>query len=301
MDKFDELSKPDKKCGTLLKGTLADKLGILVLSFIVLLIAVGLLSSLFAGVLDARNLMLLSSVLQNVLCFMVPAWLAAFLCSKSASSYLGLGRSMQWRQLGGVLLIMVAVTPAMNALVEWNESLHLPDSMQAIEHMMRTMEENAAELTDMLLGDSSVWGLLSGILVVGILTGLGEEAFFRGGIQKALTSNGMNHHVAIWITAIVFSAIHFQFFGFFPRLFLGALFGYFYWSSKSLWVSAAAHALNNASVVVMTWLSARGIMDADLESVGAGSVWAVMGSVCVTAGLIILFWNPLIKSHGKEK
>lgn len=287
--------------GTLVRGTMANKLGILILSFIVLLIAVGLLSSFFAGMVDARNLMLVSSAMQNVLCFMLPAWLAAFLCSNSASSYLGLGDSMRWRQLGGVVLIMIAMTPAMNALVEWNESLHLPASMRALEEVMRTMEENAAALTDALLGDSSVWGLLSGVFVVGVLTGLGEEAFFRAGIQKALTSGGMNHHLAIWITAFVFSAIHLQFFGFFPRLILGALFGYLYWDSKSLWVPATAHALNNASVVVTTWLSARGIVDADFGSVGVGSLWTIAGSVCVTAGFTILFWNSLVKSSWPKK
>lgn len=284
----------------LIKGTLCDKLGVLILSFLVMLIAVQLITSLAGESVVSRNLMLLSSALQNLLCFILPAWLTAFLCTRSVSDYLGLGDSMHWRQLVGIVLVMAFMTPSMNALVEWNERLHLPDSMHMLEQTMRLMEESAAALTDTLLSDASVWGLVSGILFIGILTGLGEEAFFRGGIQKALCSSGMNHHLAIWITAFVFSAIHLQFFGFFPRLLLGALFGYMYWSSRSLWVSASAHALNNSIVVVFAWLEARGVVNMDFNSIGASSLWTVIGSLCLTVGFIILFWNSLI-SYGKEK
>lgn len=287
------------KVSPLIKGSLDNRLGILLLSFIVLLIAVSLISGSLVGVMCERSAMLLSSALQNILCFMLPAWLAAYLCSSAWPEYLGVKSPMGCRQIVGVLLFLILFMPAMNALVEWNENIHLPEAFSALEQSMRSMEDNAAALTDILLGDTSVWGLISGILVVGVLTGVGEEAFFRAGIQKALTSSRMNHHVAIWLTAFIFSAIHFQFFGFFPRMVLGALFGYFYWSSQSLWVSALAHALNNSFVVVVTWLERNGHIGEGFDSLGSDSVATIVGSLFAAVGCLILFWKPLI-GYGKK-
>lgn len=278
---------------------MGNRLGILLLSFIVLLIAVSLISGLFISTIGERSGMLISSALQNILCFILPAWLTAYICSSAWPEYLGVNRLLDWRQVLGVLLFLFLFTPSMNALVEWNENLHLPEAFKDLEQSMRSMENNAAALTEILLGDTSVWGLISGILVVGVLTGVGEEAFFRAGIQKALTSARMNHHVAIWITAFIFSAIHFQFFGFFPRMVLGALFGYFYWTSRSLWVSALAHALNNSFVVVVTWLEKNGHLNNGFDSLGSDSLWAVIGSLILAAGCLILFWKPLI-GYGKK-
>lgn len=280
---------------SLLKATLGNRLGVLFLSFIVLLIAVSGLTAVLGDCMNTRDMMLGSSSLQNMLCFMLPAWLAAYLCSTSWKSYVGVDKTMHWRQLCGVVLFMTLCSPALNALVSWNESIHLPESMRALEESLRAMEENAADLTDVLLSDTSIWGLVSGVIVVGVLTGLGEEAFFRAGIQKALTSSHMNHHVAIWVSAFIFSAIHFQFFGFFPRLALGALFGYFYYSSGSLWVCATAHALNNSFVVVVKWLELNNYISPGADTFGADSVWTVAGCLCLTVVCVILLWKPLIK------
>lgn len=262
-----------------------------------MLIAVGGLTTILVNYMDTRSMMLCSSAAQNIFCFMLPAWLAAYLCSPSWSKYAGVAEPLHWRQLCGVILFMIVCSPALNALVSWNESIHLPDSMHAIEESLRAMEDNAAGMTDVLLGDTSVWGLISGVLVVGVLTGLGEEAFFRAGIQKALVSSRMNHHVAIWVTAFIFSAIHFQFFGFVPRLALGALFGYLYYSSGSLWVCAAAHALNNSFVVVVEWLELNNYIRPGIDVFGADSVWAIAGSLCMAAGCVVLFWKPLISKR----
>lgn len=113
----------------------------------------------------------------------------------------------------------------------------------------------------------------------------------------ALTSCRVNHHIAIWTTAAIFSAVHFQFFGFWPRLILGALFGYLYYSSGSLWVNSFAHAFNNWVVVISAWLVNRGLIADDIELLGVKGpvawLW-LAGSLIATLVFICFFWKRLL-------
>ena len=54
----------------------------------------------------------------------------------------------------------------------------------------------------------------------------------------------------IWTAAILFSAFHLQFYGFFPRMLLGAYFGYLLYWSHSIWLPIFAHFINNAIAVI---------------------------------------------------
>jgi len=184
----------------------------------------------------------------------------------------------------------------MNKVIEWNENISLPGFMSGLEHTLRVWEDNASRTTEMILEDTTVFGLFSGLLIIGCLTGLAEEMFFRAGLQKAMTSSGINRHVAVWSGAVIFSAVHFQFFGFVPRLLLGALFGYLYSSTGSIWITATAHAFNNSVVVVTSWLTARGIIDVRLEEVGVNGslawVWATVSAI-LSALFIVYLWKKI--------
>src|SRR6185437_15872902 len=92
----------------------------------------------------------------------------------------------------------------------------------------------------------SIGGLIINLLVMAFMAALSEEIFFRGLLQQMLIKNKINAHVAIVITAILFSAFHLQFFGFIPRMVLG----YLYYITQNLWVSIIAHFCNNAFAVV---------------------------------------------------
>lgn len=283
----------------LLPPTLSNKLGTLLISFLVLMIAVGLLQPLVAhAVQGTRNVILLSSVFQNVFAFICPAWFTAYLCSVSAGSYLGTQSRCDIRQYAGVVILMIFMMPLLNAIVDWNAHMTLGNSMSDIEMTLREWENRSARTTAILLSDSSFWGLFSGVLVIGFLTGFAEETFFRAGLQKAITSSCLNHHIGIWIAAIVFSTVHFQFFGFVPRLLLGALFGYLYWYTGSLWISAFAHALNNTGVVVSSWLMERGIINLQLDTIGVegeySPVWCV-SSLVLTSLFICFLWRFFLR------
>jgi membrane protease YdiL (CAAX protease family) len=170
-------------------------------------------------------------------------------------------------------------------LVYWNAQLSLPDSMADIENWMRTMETQLMEMTKFLTNFQSIPELMTGILVIGVFAGVGEELFFRGIMQPKMKLYSNSAHRGIWLTAIIFSAIHFQFYGFLPRVFLGALFGYLYHYSGSLLYPILAHIFNNSLTVLVIYLDNQGVVDFDLESTDSISYpIAITGLLVLMAG-----------------
>jgi membrane protease YdiL (CAAX protease family) len=84
------------------------------------------------------------------------------------------------------------------------------------------------------------------LIMIAVLPALGEEFIFRGVFQKIFCRLFGSGHIAIWITAFIFSFVHLQFFGFLPRFILGLLFGYLFYWSRTLWLPVIAHFVNNA-------------------------------------------------------
>ncbi|MBD5305475.1 MAG: CPBP family intramembrane metalloprotease [Bacteroides sp.] len=282
---------------TLIKPALSNKIGVLICSFFVMIIITGEIGGfIHRFALSERSYLLLVSVLQSVLAFIFPAWLVAFLCSSNPSRYLRLNNPANLRQYIGVLILLFIMGPAMNLIVEWNSNITFPDSLSGVYNIFKSLEDKAAVSTDIILSDSSWWGLISGIAIVGCLTGFAEEIFFRAGLQNSLSTSGINVHVAVWSTAFIFSLLHFQFFGFVPRLILGACFGYIFYFSQSIWLAAFMHAVNNSSVVVMAWLNRNGILHLDIDSFGtseSGQIWIALFSLILTCLFVKLVMPTL--------
>jgi membrane protease YdiL (CAAX protease family) len=128
------------------------------------------------------------------------------------------------------------------------------------------------------------------IFMIAILPGIAEELIFRGAIQRSFKRMFQNPHVAIWLAAFVFSVIHVQFYGFVPRLLLGAAFGYLCYWGGSLWYAMFAHFLNNAYAVGVAWYLQRNNMPLNEETTATHFDWYVcILSLLATILLIIYF------------
>lgn len=149
------------------------------------------------------------------------------------------------------VLIMLSSGPMLEWSSELNKNMKFPGFLKDLEQWMLLKEQEMALMTKQLLKMESVPVLLINIFMLAIIPALGEEFIFRGCLQRIFARWTGNKHAAIWITAIIFSAIHFQFYGFIPRMLLGALFGYLLVWSGSLWIPIIAHFMNN-SVAVLT-------------------------------------------------
>lgn len=182
---------------------------------------------------------------------------------------------------------MVSISP----LVEWNMNMKFPPFLKEFEAWAREAEDRTAKLTEAMTSFGSIPQLLVGLLVIAVLPAIGEELVFRGMFQNEVFRGTGNHHVAIWFSAIIFSAIHFQFYGFIPRLLLGALFGYLYVWSGNLIVPIFAHFFNNAFGVIMIYLHRHQLTSLNVEDNTAAPLPIVALNIVITAGLLYYIWR----------
>lgn len=198
----------------------------------------------------------------------------------------------------GLIIAVLAINfmIALSPIAEWNANLDFPGFMNGFEEWARSAEQRNEEITKTLTAFTSVGDLLLALLVIAIIPAIGEEVVFRGLMQNELFRASKNPHVAIWFAAFIFSAIHFQFFGFVPRLLLGALFGYLYYWSGNLWVPILAHFFNNGIQIVAMYYVNNGLIDMDAEAETAAPWPAVAGGVIVTT-LLLFFLRRFFKQQ----
>lgn len=209
----------------------------------------------------------ISTVIQNVFFFISPAIIIALFITKLPADFLQLRKAPSLKGIILTIAIILLSIPAMNFIIYCNESILFPDALRGLENSLKALESSTREQIKILLGEPNVASLIMSILIIGILTGVGEELFFRGALQNIIRTRPMNPHYAIWITAVVFSILHFQFYGFIPRVLIGAFFGYLTFWSGSIWLPIFAHALNNSLVVITTWISSRNVFNFDINKI----------------------------------
>ncbi|MEL7119924.1 MAG: type II CAAX endopeptidase family protein [Bacteroidota bacterium] len=194
--------------------------------------------------LEIRNMLRTINLVSHFTTFTLSSViLALFLYKKKMLSYFKLDKMPSINNLGfGVLFIMASFPLAI--FIMWiNQQIPLPE-------WAVTMEESASGMLKSVLNMQSPVELLFNLLVVAVLPAVGEELLFRGVVQQQIEKSTKNGILAIWITATVFSAIHLQFEGFFPRLLLGAILGYLFYWTKNLWVPILAHFVFNGTQIV---------------------------------------------------
>jgi membrane protease YdiL (CAAX protease family) len=195
--------------------------------------------------------------------------------------------------------VMICAVPAINLLADLNSRITLPESMAAWEAKMKSMEAAAAALTERFLQVDNLGGLIINLGLMALLPALSEELSFRGTLQQLIANSQQlraKSHMAIWITAIIFSAIHMQFYGFIPRMLMGAMFGYVFVWTGSLWVPIVMHFTNNALAVIVYYIVANSQeLTANsqniADTIGAGDTWwlGVISLVLTSLGLLIFY------------
>ena len=190
-----------------------------------------------------------------------------------------------------LVAILVIIFMFFDALIiEWNQGIVFPESLRGIEKWMKKSEESAGELTKFLTDFKTPSQLIVAMIVVAVLAGISEELLFRGVLQNITLRAFGNPHIAIWFAAFVFSFIHFQFYGFFPRMLLGALFGYLYYWTKNIWVPIFAHFVNNGFTLLMAYLYSTKAVEVNIEDTKSVPLSMALGSLLLTAIFLRWFW-----------
>lgn len=190
--------------------------------------------------------------------FIIPAILLNYLVFLPDERFISTGNNNRSVIFLLIFCTLVISIPMVSKLIEWNTLVRFPSGLSGLESWLKQMEEERNELTVRMLDGNKLQDLLFNLFMIAILPALGEEFIFRGVLQQLLAKWLKNIHIAILVSAFLFSAIHLQFYGFIPRLLLGMFFGYLFFWSKNIWWAVWAHFVNNAIAVILLFLSNAG-------------------------------------------
>ena len=182
-----------------------------------------------------------------------------------------------------------------SGVIEWNKSINFPEFMNAFETWAFNKEKELEKITIFLVSFENNWEFLFGILSIALIPGICEEYLFRGVLQKNFYLISKNIHIAVWLSAFFFSALHLQFYGFFPRMLLGVLFGYIYYWSGSIVYPMIAHIFNNFFSLTIFYFSQKGLLNENFEVSVNSSPKIPMVLIIISAVLFIGFMYLLRK------
>ena len=264
-------------------------------------------------------------LLQTAAMFLLPPLCMAYLWSQEPMNWLKVSEFQTFKVSGIAILLMLVALPAINLLSYWNQQMTLPAFLEPLEAWMQVQEENAKVLTEQFLNVTTFGGLMVNLLLMAVLPAVAEELTFRGVLQQLFEVKGERlrapqnavgifgdpakvkgervPHLAIWCSAILFSAIHMQFYGFVPRMLMGALFGYMLAWTGSLWVPILMHMTNNAVAVILYFVALRA--DWDMEKVDAigtnDTLWLGVVSMVITIVGIYIFRRSTTMSSASSR
>ncbi len=223
-------------------------------------------------------------VIQFVSLFLIPTLISARLFSTNSRNYLGLKKPLNPTYYFIGILVMVLAFPLVTWLGELNRNIHFP---AGLEEWFKEKEVSAAKLMNALLQQHTVKDLILNIVCVAGLAAVGEELLFRGLLQRLFIKIFKNVWAGIIISAILFSAMHMQFYGFFPRAALGILLGIVYWYSGSLWVPMLAHFVYDAVLITLVYFNPGMIKD---ESTVALTNLSLLAAVSAVLVILLVSW-----------
>lgn len=247
---------------------------------------------------DYANLLKYFQIVQSIGLFVIPPFILAWFFGGDTLMYLQLNKRISGRTIMLTTVIMISAIPLINLLAHLNTQISLPDFMSPIEDWMKQAEESAKQLTETFLRADTIADLLFNLFVIAVIPAIGEELLFRGVVQRLFAEWTRNKHAGIWISAIIFSAMHLQFFGFIPRMMLGVMFGYMLIWSGRMWIPITAHFVNNAVAVLVYFFIQKKQVSKDMETIGAEPgdwLYAVLSLI-----LFVFFLTFFYRSYKKS-
>lgn len=238
---------------------------------------------------DAQDLntMTWTTAVSQVLTFAMPALLWVLLYVGDFRNGLQLDFALsKWGKAGVGVLLLILLLPALDWVTEWNKGWHLPESMAVLEQQLRDANEASEQLVKHILARPGTGAFVVNLFVAALLPAVCEELFFRCGIQQLLQKCFKNNaHVAILLTAVIFSLAHGEMFAFVPRFIMGLMLGYLFYLSKSVLVNMLVHFCNNAVIVVLYFLYNNGTIGID-PSEPLLMPW-LLTTLCAMAALLL--------------
>ncbi|MBP9186366.1 MAG: CPBP family intramembrane metalloprotease [Bacteroidia bacterium] len=228
--------------------------------------------------------------------FIYPAWYFCKALNKKPADFLKINRKITFSEIGISTLLVFVIMPFGSWLVYVNGLIKFPPSMAQLEIQLKAAEELAAQLTQLFIKADTISDLTINLLVIAVIPAIGEEFLFRGVLQNFVKTTTGKGHFSVWIIAIVFSAFHGQFYGFLPRVFLGAALGYAFLFTGNLWVSILMHFVNNAFAVICSYTPIKNSLPPVMQDGYVFESWVInAGSALLAIGLLLLLHKVTFK------
>ncbi len=227
--------------------------------------------------------------LQAVALFIAPSACIAFMFRNQEIPFLRFKKisSVQIYLIAGAAILLSL--PFINLLAELNRQLI--DGLMGTDNWMALSEANAKRITEALLLNSEWSSLFLNIGTMALIPAISEELFFRGTIQGLIERGSKNVHIAVIGSALLFSAMHVQFYGFIPRAAMGIFMGYLYIWYRSLWLPIVVHFVNNSAAVILYFLIQREYVPQWVENIGDDTTTiglSFASFACVMYAIVIL-------------
>jgi uncharacterized protein len=206
--------------------------------------------------LGANNVGLLRYLLvvQDISFFVIPSIIILRLMNSESPKRFTEFKMPRLKEIVLVVILTFCIFSITSFTGQLNSAMHLPHWLSGVEHWMTDLEDKADTTIDLLIVSKTFGIMMLNLITIGLAPAIAEELIFRGVFQKIFYNLFKSGHAAVWISAFLFSAIHFQFFGFLPRFILGLVFGYLFFWSGTLWLPMISHFVNNAFPVILAYI-----------------------------------------------
>lgn len=240
------------------------------------------------------HISLFANAFASIIAFMLPSFAVAYLSKGKISQNFGFQKIESIKLVGWVILLALAGLLLSGAMATLTEMIPIPVSFkQWAEELEASYKKAMVVMTQM----NSIGDLFINLFAVALIPAIVEELYFRGALQKTLSAWSGKPIIAIVVTAIIFSAFHFSYFGFLSRMVLGIVLGFIFEYTRTIWLPILLHFINNGIAIIALY-SVRGdqhkmdkVMDENLPV-----YWGV-----VAIGLVTYFLHCLKKEAHYER
>ncbi len=237
-----------------------------------------------------------SQVVGTLFLLFIPAVLWSFICNGKHILWLGFSKYINGYQIIIAFFIMYAAAAAASPLMDFSKSIvaHFPKINAAAKTLEDTYNTQAAALSNL----RNVQEYIVALFIMAFFPAMFEEVFFRASLQNLLVRWWQKPMLAIIITSLLFSLIHWSIYLFLSRALLGFALGLMYYKTKNIWVNIIAHFINNAIALTALFFYQQKTGKVDLEKIDPSLHWSI-GLVGIVAliGLFILLTKYSVKNR----
>ena len=164
---------------------------------------------------DNANLSRLIQFISTFFFMALPSFVFARMMNKRPFEYIGFNGAISGKQVFLIIAIIFMGLFVSETLGQLNEIIPIPKSL---EDYFRGLENEYTEEMMAIANMKSVQDYILSLVMIALLPAIFEEMLFRGALQPIMINFTRNAFLGIFLTSILFSAIHMSYYGFLPRL-----------------------------------------------------------------------------------